>query len=103
MIVNLSTAFTQLKYEIIYCVWYYSPDLNPIEIFWANFKKVIQSNLEKFKTLAQVIDFSFSAVVLECVNIQEFSSIIRVLNGGRVRATSLGFVEIRGLRIPVPP
>ncbi|MBS3903168.1 MAG: hypothetical protein KGZ30_02195, partial [Anaplasmataceae bacterium] len=22
--VNLSTAFTQLKYEIIYCVWYYS-------------------------------------------------------------------------------
>jgi len=23
MIVNLSTAFTQLKYEIIYCVWYY--------------------------------------------------------------------------------
>gem|GEM_PF-2643345 len=21
-IVNLSTAFTQLKYEIIYCVWY---------------------------------------------------------------------------------
>lgn len=38
----------------------YSPDLNPIEIFWANFKKMIQNNLEKFKTLAEVIDFSFS-------------------------------------------
>jgi len=41
----------------------YSPDLNPIEIFWANFKKMIQNNLEKFKTLAEVIDFSFSTVV----------------------------------------
>jgi transposase len=40
----------------------YSPDLNPIEIFWANFKKMIQTNLEKFKTLAEAIDFSFSAV-----------------------------------------
>ena len=28
------------------------PDLNPIEIFWANFKKVVRSNLEKIKTLA---------------------------------------------------
>jgi transposase len=40
----------------------YSPDLNPIEIFWANFKKMIQANLEKFKTLAEAIDFSFSTV-----------------------------------------
>ena len=37
----------------------YSPDLNPIEIFWANFKKTVRSNLEKFKTLAEAIDFSF--------------------------------------------
>ena len=40
----------------------YSPDLNPIEVFWANFKKMIQNNLGKFKTLAEVIDFSFSIV-----------------------------------------
>jgi len=40
----------------------YSPDLNPIEVFWANFKKMIQNNLKKFKTLAEVIDFCFSTV-----------------------------------------
>jgi transposase len=40
----------------------YSPDLNPIEVFWANFKKMIQNNLEKFQTLSEVIDFSFSIV-----------------------------------------
>lgn len=40
----------------------YSPDLNPIEVFWANFKKMIQKNLRKFKTLAEAIDFSFSIV-----------------------------------------
>jgi transposase len=40
----------------------YSPDLNPIEIFWANFKKMIQNNLGKFKTLTEAIDFSFSTV-----------------------------------------
>jgi transposase len=40
----------------------YSPDLNPIEIFWANFKKIIQTNLEKCNTLAEAIDFSFSTV-----------------------------------------
>lgn len=41
----------------------YSPDLNPIEIFWANFKKLVQSNLEKLKTLAESIDFSFLTVM----------------------------------------
>jgi len=40
----------------------YSPDLNPIEIFWANFKKMVQKNLGKFKTLAEAIDFSFSTI-----------------------------------------
>lgn len=44
----------------------YSPDLNPIEIFWANFKKLIQANLRKFKTLAEAIDDSFSTVE-ECM------------------------------------
>jgi len=41
----------------------YSPDLNPIEIFWANFKKMVQANLEKLKTLAKAIDFSFLTVM----------------------------------------
>src|SRR5690242_9325054 len=40
----------------------YSPDLNPIEVFRAHFKKMIQNNLGKFKTLAEAIDFSFSTV-----------------------------------------
>lgn len=40
----------------------YSPDLNPIEVFWANFKKMVQNNLGKFKTLTEAIDFSFSIV-----------------------------------------
>ncbi len=37
----------------------YSPDLNPIEKFWANFKKMVQLNLEKIQNLADAIDFSF--------------------------------------------
>lgn len=37
----------------------YSPDLNPIEIFWANFKKSVRTNLEKLKNLAEAIDYSF--------------------------------------------
>jgi transposase len=45
----------------------YSPDLNPIEVFWANFKKIIQNNLRKFKTLAEVIDFSFATVEGRCM------------------------------------
>jgi len=41
----------------------YSPDLNPIEVFWANFKKKVQANLEVFKTLSKAIDFSFSTLM----------------------------------------
>ncbi len=41
----------------------YSPDLNPIEVFWENFKKKVQANLEIFKTLSKAIDFSFSTVM----------------------------------------
>ena len=37
----------------------YSPDLNPIEIFWANFKKLVQKNLMKLKNLSLAIDKSF--------------------------------------------
>ena len=41
----------------------YSPDLNPIEIFWANFKKLVQKKLKKLGNLSQAIDRSF----LECI------------------------------------
>lgn len=43
----------------------YSPDLNPIEVFWANFKKMVRSNLEKLETLAEAIDISFINVLKE--------------------------------------
>jgi transposase len=43
----------------------YSPDFNPIETFWANFKKMVHRNLEKLKTLAEAIDFSFLLVMQE--------------------------------------
>jgi transposase len=41
----------------------YSPDLNPIEKFWANFKKMVRSNLEKIQNLAKSIDFSFLTIL----------------------------------------
>ncbi|BBI17119.1 transposase [Neochlamydia sp. S13] len=40
----------------------YSPDSNPIETFWANFKKIVAASLSKFSTLAQTIDYSFSSI-----------------------------------------
>lgn len=43
----------------------YSPDFNPIETFWANFKKIVHTNLKKLKTLAEAIDFSFLFVMGE--------------------------------------
>lgn len=37
----------------------YSPDLNPIETFWANLKEKIRSIIHQFKTLQDAIDFAF--------------------------------------------
>ena len=37
----------------------YSPDLNPIEKFWANLKVKIRVTIEKFCTLAEAIDVAF--------------------------------------------
>jgi len=38
----------------------YSPDLNPIEKFWAWFKARIRKLIQNFSTLAQAIDHVFS-------------------------------------------
>jgi transposase len=37
----------------------YSPDLNPIEIFWANFKKKLSRILHHFKSLSHALDNLF--------------------------------------------
>ncbi len=38
----------------------YSPDLNPIEKFWARFKKKVKSVVEHFQTLGEAIDYVFN-------------------------------------------
>ena len=37
----------------------YSPDLNPIETFWANFKAKVRSLVTSFSTLQSAIDYVF--------------------------------------------
>ncbi len=40
----------------------YSPDLNPIEQFWANFKRKIKETLKLYSGLAEAIDSAFVEV-----------------------------------------
>ena len=40
----------------------YSPDLNPIEKFWANFKRKVKENLKEWLTLGETIDQTFLEV-----------------------------------------
>jgi transposase len=40
----------------------YSPDLNPIEKFWAHFKKRVKEALNLYSSLAEAIDQSFLQV-----------------------------------------
>lgn len=42
----------------------YSPDLNPIEKFWANFKRNVKEVLSLYSTLAEAIDQSFLKVCI---------------------------------------
>lgn len=37
----------------------YSPDLNPIEVFWANFKVSLRKIINKFQSLGEAIDYVF--------------------------------------------
>ena len=39
----------------------YSPDLNPIEKYWANLKAKIKSSVHNFHSLSSSIDYAFSA------------------------------------------
>ncbi|SPJ31676.1 unnamed protein product [Candidatus Protochlamydia amoebophila UWE25] len=40
----------------------YSPDLNPIEVFWANFKQLVRLSLNKLSSLAKAIDYFFCQI-----------------------------------------
>lgn len=41
----------------------YSPDLNPIEQFWANLKANIKKIISQFTTLAGAIDHAFQSII----------------------------------------
>ncbi len=40
----------------------YSPDLNPIEKFWANLKNKIKKIISNFSTLADAVDYVFRSI-----------------------------------------
>ena len=40
----------------------YSPDLNPIEKFWANLKNKIKKIISNFSTLTEVVDYVFRSI-----------------------------------------
>jgi transposase len=40
----------------------YSPDLNPIEIFWANLKNKVRENLTTVSSLSDAIDAAFKTL-----------------------------------------
>ena len=40
----------------------YSPDLSPIEKFWANFKRKMKEVIKRYSNLAEAIDYTFLEV-----------------------------------------
>jgi len=41
----------------------YSPDLNPIEKFWANLKEKIKKTIREFSSLSEAIDAAFQGII----------------------------------------
>lgn len=54
---------TSAKCELLFLPPY-SPDLNPIEKFWANLKGKIRENLKKFTSLSGAVDYSLVKATL---------------------------------------
>jgi|GEM_PF-467105 len=66
MIVNLSTAFTQLKYEIIYCVWYKS-------LLLASLLGIESNNAPRMEVSCMTRSISFSLLSVASALVPLFS------------------------------
>ena len=58
------TLITQTGCRILFLPPY-SPDLNPIEQFWTYLKNKIKNIINRFNSLSQTIDYTFSIDQLE--------------------------------------
>ncbi|MBS4162870.1 hypothetical protein PRO82_000147 [Candidatus Protochlamydia amoebophila] len=55
---KIFAPFEQTECKILFLPSY-SPVLNPIEVFWANFKQLARLSLNKLSNLAKTINYSF--------------------------------------------
>ncbi len=59
---NIDYIPEQHKIEVLYLPPY-SPDLNPIEKFWANFKKDLRKCIKKFISFQDAISHAFNQTI----------------------------------------